>query len=124
MQEKTLAAHSNIEKLEEGKCAWCGGALPDRVGAGRTRKFCKASCKQRAYESRKFGIAEMWKIFQSEYSTCYLCGGVLDYASPQTLCVDHMIATVHGGRTDIENLRPVHIRCNAVKGARLFAPSF
>lgn len=123
MQKETLSAHKNLENPTKGKCGWCGSTLPRR-GRSRPRKFCSASCKQRAYESRKFGIAEMWDLFQSEVSTCYICGECLDYSRPQTICVDHVIATVHGGRTDIENLRPVHIRCNAAKGASLFVPSF
>lgn len=62
----------------------------------------------------------MWEMFQREYTHCYLCDAPLEWDKPQTLCVDHMIATVHGGRTDVANLRPVHIRCNAEKGAKLY----
>ncbi|WP_235923053.1 hypothetical protein [Corynebacterium lizhenjunii] len=32
-------------------CQWCGKELP-APGRGRPRKFCSASCKQRAYEQR------------------------------------------------------------------------
>ncbi|MGX1737590.1 hypothetical protein ACWIB8_00250 [Corynebacterium flavescens] len=34
-----------------GSCQWCGKELPPN-GRGRPRKFCSASCKQRAYEQR------------------------------------------------------------------------
>ena len=105
--------------METSTCLWCRkDFLHSRLG--RTAKYCKNSCKQRAYESRKFGIGEVWEHFQSTYDDCYLCGGRLDWSSPQTLCVDHVIATVHGGRTDVENLRPVHLMCNTRKGALLY----
>ncbi|MDF0530685.1 hypothetical protein P0W64_13995 [Tsukamurella sp. 8F] len=32
-------------------CAWCGREVVSE-GPGRTRKYCKRSCRQRAYESR------------------------------------------------------------------------
>ncbi|WP_092148358.1 hypothetical protein [Corynebacterium mycetoides] len=34
------------------QCLWCGRDLPPHEGRGRRRKFCSASCKQRAYEQR------------------------------------------------------------------------
>ncbi|WP_249399824.1 hypothetical protein [Corynebacterium qintianiae] len=37
-------------------CQWCGRELPPQEGRGRRRKFCGASCKQRAYEQRH-GVA-------------------------------------------------------------------
>ena len=61
----------------------------------------------------------MWDLFENTYSDCYLCQQPLDWDDPQSLCVDHVIATVHGGRTDIENLRPVHLICNLRKGYSL-----
>ena len=33
-------------------CQWCGKELPPPEGRGRRRKYCSASCKQRAYEQR------------------------------------------------------------------------
>lgn len=33
------------------QCAWCGSEITS-VGRGRPRKYCSASCKQRAYEQR------------------------------------------------------------------------
>lgn len=32
-------------------CAWCGSAVADS-DMGRRRKYCKRSCRQRAYEQR------------------------------------------------------------------------
>ncbi|MGC5245876.1 hypothetical protein ACPXB3_02945 [Gordonia sp. DT219] len=32
-------------------CAWCGSAMADSE-MGRRRKYCKRSCRQRAYEQR------------------------------------------------------------------------
>jgi hypothetical protein len=38
---------------ESRRCGWCRRALPERDGPGRPRLYCKASCKQRDYESRR-----------------------------------------------------------------------
>lgn len=32
-------------------CAWCGRDVPD-AGVGRRRRYCRQSCRQRAYEQR------------------------------------------------------------------------
>lgn len=98
-------------------CLWCGKEFaPNHIG--RARKYCGHACRQRAYESRKYNIGELWEQM-SKYSDCYLCQEPLDWDQPQSICTDHMIATVHGGRTVPENLRPVHIVCNLRKGSTL-----
>lgn len=33
-------------------CGWCGRSLPGDAGAGRPRRYCGRSCRQRAYERR------------------------------------------------------------------------
>ncbi|WP_018295487.1 hypothetical protein [Corynebacterium lubricantis] len=33
-------------------CLWCGRELAQQKGRGRRRKYCSATCKQRAYEQR------------------------------------------------------------------------
>ena len=35
------------------QCRWCGRQFPATVGAGRPRQFCKRTCRQRDYESRR-----------------------------------------------------------------------
>lgn len=104
-------------------CKWCGESFIAN-STGRPRKYCKTSCRQRAYESRKWGVAEMWEHFKQRSTHCYLCLEPLDWSKRQSLCTDHMIATVHGGRTDVENLRPVHLRCNGKKAATLISEPF
>ncbi|MFE3289249.1 hypothetical protein [Rhodococcus sp. NPDC059234] len=32
-------------------CVWCGRQVPD-IGIGRRRRYCRQSCRQRAYEQR------------------------------------------------------------------------
>ncbi|MFC4604460.1 hypothetical protein [Rhodococcus kronopolitis] len=32
-------------------CVWCGRQVPD-AGMGRRRRYCRQSCRQRAYEQR------------------------------------------------------------------------
>ncbi|GAA4488632.1 hypothetical protein GCM10023094_48860 [Rhodococcus olei] len=32
-------------------CLWCGREVPD-AGVGRRRRYCRQSCRQRAYEQR------------------------------------------------------------------------
>ncbi|WP_366937757.1 HNH endonuclease [uncultured Corynebacterium sp.] len=108
------------EKKTLKTCANCGKLIP-KSPSNRPRKYCKRSCRQRAYESRKYNIHGLWKTL-AEYEFCYLCGELLDWAAPQSICTDHMIATVYGGRTVPENVRPVHIVCNLKKGSTLIAP--
>ncbi|KAA0920098.1 hypothetical protein FQ137_11230 [Dietzia sp. ANT_WB102] len=36
----------------EASCAWCGRPV-DEGGAGRRRRYCRRSCRQRAYEQRR-----------------------------------------------------------------------
>ena len=31
------------------RCGWCGRGLPERVGPGRPRRFCRQACRQAAY---------------------------------------------------------------------------
>ena len=34
------------------RCSWCGRAVP-RPAVGRPRRYCRDSCRQRAYEARR-----------------------------------------------------------------------
>lgn len=67
------------------------------------------------------GMEGVRQRMKTEYHICYLCDDVLDWAAGQ-IVFDHKIATVHGGRTVPENVRPVHLLCNAAKGSKLFDP--
>jgi len=35
------------------RCAWCRRRLPEAARTGRPRRFCRSSCRQRAYETRQ-----------------------------------------------------------------------
>jgi len=35
------------------RCRWCGRPFSPTPGAGRPRRYCKRSCRQRDYESRR-----------------------------------------------------------------------
>jgi hypothetical protein len=35
------------------RCGWCGRPVEQHPGRGRPRGFCRRSCRQRAYESRR-----------------------------------------------------------------------
>ena len=35
------------------RCRWCSRAFEPTAGAGRPRRYCKRSCRQRDYESRQ-----------------------------------------------------------------------
>ncbi len=39
--------------VEDVRCWWCHRPLPVRRGAGRPRRFCSPSHRQRAYEARR-----------------------------------------------------------------------
>ncbi|BDH57557.1 hypothetical protein [Tsukamurella sp. PLM1] len=42
---------TTARRRRSGTCAWCGREVVSE-GPGRTRKYCRRSCRQRAYESR------------------------------------------------------------------------
>lgn len=101
------------------KCMWCEKPV-NPAHTGRTKKYCSNQCRQRAYESRKSGMADIWRAYEGIVQECYLCGEALDWDDRQGICLDHVIATVRGGRTDIDNLKPVHVLCNAKKGSSIY----
>ncbi len=37
----------------ERRCDWCRRRLPEAARTGRPRRFCRSSCRQRAYEARQ-----------------------------------------------------------------------
>jgi hypothetical protein len=39
--------------IDTRPCRWCGRPFPIAVGAGRPREFCRRSCRQRHYETRR-----------------------------------------------------------------------
>ncbi len=41
----------------EPRCQWCGRELTFLVGRGRPRRYCRQSCRQRAYELRQRQLA-------------------------------------------------------------------
>ena len=47
---------------------------------------------------------------------CCFCGEAIDlripYPDPRSFTVDHAVPTSHGGRDDIDQLRPAHNKCN------------
>lgn len=102
-------------------CLWCEKEIHISE-RGRPRKYCSHACRQRAYESRKYRMDEVW-IAMRQYDNCYLCAEALDWSDEKSICLDHMLATVHGGRTHPPNLRPVHVLCNLRKGAALIQPA-
>ena len=46
-------AASYIVTVTEYPCVWCGRRIAVRGGAGRPRRFCRQSCRQRDYEARR-----------------------------------------------------------------------
>ncbi|MET9326872.1 hypothetical protein [Tsukamurella sp. NPDC003166] len=43
---------STSRRRRSAACAWCGREVVSE-GPGRTRKYCRRSCRQRAYEARQ-----------------------------------------------------------------------
>lgn len=113
-----------VKASRNTSCLWCGKPVIPQEGRGRPRKYCRPSCRQRAYESRRYRISEIWDQLERTYDRCYLCGVELDWEDPAGICLDHKISTVYGGRTDVDNLRPVHLSCNNRKSDRLISEPF
>ena len=44
---------TSIVTVTKSACAWCGRSFAVKGGAGRPRRYCKTSCRQRDYEARR-----------------------------------------------------------------------
>ncbi len=48
----------NVTQMTEGdRCGWCRRELVPTGGRGRPRRYCRQSCRQRAYELRRRQLA-------------------------------------------------------------------
>ena len=47
-----MAGHGGVDEVTT-RCDWCHRPLSRRPGAGRPRRFCSPSHRQRAYEARR-----------------------------------------------------------------------
>ncbi|MEX6465413.1 hypothetical protein AB6N35_13910 [Dietzia cinnamea] len=50
--DSDVRAESPAPRRGEASCAWCGRPV-DEGGTGRRRRYCRRSCRQRAYEQRR-----------------------------------------------------------------------
>lgn len=50
--ESDAVAEQTPPRRGEATCAWCGRPV-DEGGLGRRRRYCRRSCRQRAYEQRQ-----------------------------------------------------------------------
>lgn len=50
--ESDVQAEQTPPRRGESACAWCGRPV-DEGGTGRRRRYCRRSCRQRAYEQRQ-----------------------------------------------------------------------
>lgn len=102
-------------------CKRCNKQLLPAAATGRPRIYCSNTCKQTAYDGRKWGYNRE-EIVAEHGDVCYLCQSVVNLAGrgPQAPCVDHVLPLAAGGNNHIENLRIVHLVCNLRKGDRLF----
>ena len=44
-------SRQRVERAE--RCAWCGRPVEQPEGRGRPRRFCRAGCRQQAYQARR-----------------------------------------------------------------------
>jgi hypothetical protein len=42
-----------VRSIATDRCSWCRRRLPDAARTGRPRKYCRRSCRQRAFEARQ-----------------------------------------------------------------------
>ena len=47
-----MSSSTSLARNSHVSCAWCGTEMTLTPGRGRRKKYCSASCKQRAYEQR------------------------------------------------------------------------
>lgn len=113
------------------RCIWCGDGLAPRKRADAA--FCSEKCVSAARRQLRavFGRGERAQTerkawLESRGGCCHLCDRLIDpalsYPQPQSLTVDHVIPISVGGTSEIENLMPAHLACNAGRGARLLSP--
>ncbi len=106
-------------------CRRCGRTIPAtgrrylcprcQVAADRQRTACRGTTTARGYDAEyKHNAATVRQYARDHDSPCALCGQPLD---PTRISVDHIVALADGGSSDLENLRPVHPRCNSRRGA-------
>lgn len=50
--ESDVTADQTAPRRGESSCAWCGRPV-DEGDTGRRRRYCRRSCRQRAYEQRR-----------------------------------------------------------------------
>ena len=118
--------------LGEAECAVCGKTFLSH-GSGATRKkYCSRGCLLRRPGSYNRQLRARTKLnFKARQRIiarfvergCYICGEALDrtirWPDPRSVTLDHVTPVALDGADHVDNLRPVHWRCNREKGDNL-----
>lgn len=127
-QEAERATRLASKVQAERFCIWC--ALPMPPAKRLDAAFCSEKCTSAARRQlrRLFGRMDgeaparraAWLIEQG--GKCHLCGldipAGAEYPAPDSLTIDHVTPISQGGVTELSNLKPAHLHCNAARGAR------
>ena len=115
--------HNNRERYNEISYAW-GKRNPDSVranmrGVNRRRRARKLEVESEPYTNDS--IIELYGC------NCHVCSEPINLEAPRHpmmgtgwelgLQLDHLVPLAKGGNDKIENIRPIHVRCNILKGA-------
>ena len=101
-------------------CEWCGNEMePKTQPGGYSKKYCRKSCKQRAYEARKYGAYNAIREALEKFPrSCPECGEPLDpsiMSGSYACTADHTIPVSKGGAHHLENILIIHKGCNSSK---------
>lgn len=96
---------------------------PDKVNAHSREYYHRNKARIREYlrgwkprSPRRRAMVARWTLCDE---LCYICGFVL---KRNEITIDHVFPSVRGGKSTIDNLMPVHMKCNSRKQDRTDFP--
>ena len=93
-------------------------------GCGLPWPFYDTPMGQERYGTQRGAYNRNRKKILATQSVCYLCGQPIDptlkFPHPYSATIDHVIPiSQDGDKTDIDNMRAAHFRCNRLKGNKM-----
>lgn len=91
---------STVPSDGDERCAWCRRSLPEPAATGRPRRYCRRSCRQRAFEARRRLTELSWGEDQLRGATERLDDASVHLAGIEDL-VRELRQDVDDGRADL-----------------------